>query len=297
MMNISWLAAEAQKLHGIFQNAFFGIVTILLLLAVVLDFFKIPMGNTPGISTMIGRCLVATLLLIALPEIMNTLASVTDSIAHDIGDLNNFKFVLSRMGDKLKDLSWSWTSVKDMVILVISFLTFFILYISVYFSDAAFLYAWTLIYVFSPIVLALYVLPATSGATPAMFRSMIEVSLWKIVWASMSALLWSTALSDINNPDYHVDFLTAIVLNLMLALSVLMTPILVRSLFSTGVSGVASNLQNTVMAAAAMTPVGVLGKSKMIASSVGSKVNSSLKSDDPNQNNYQPRRPTFRKRN
>jgi len=262
MMDMTWLASEAQKLHAIFQNAYFGIMTVLLLIAVVLDFFKIPMGNTPGISTLLGRCLIATLLLIALPEIMNAIATITDAVAHEIGDLNNFKLVLSRMGEKLKTLSWSWTSVKDMVILVISFLSFFALYITVYFSDAAFLYAWTLIYVFSPIILALYVLPVTAGATTAMFRSMIEVSLWKVVWASMSALLWSTALSDINNPEYQVDFLTAIVLNLMLTLSVLMTPILVRGLFSTGISGVASNLQGMLMAAAALTPTRVLGNAK-----------------------------------
>ena len=285
MMNLTWLAAEAQKLHAIFQNAFFGVITVLLLIAVVLDFFKMPMGNTPGISTLLGRCLIATLLLIALPEIMNAVAAITDSIAHEVGDLNNFKIVLSRMGDKLKTLAWSWTSVKDMVILVVSFLSFFILYITVYFADAAFLYAWTLIYVFSPIVLALFVLPSTAGATSAMFRSMIEVSLWKVVWAAMSALLWSTALSDINNPEYHVDFLTAIVLNLMLALSVLMTPTLVRGLFSTGVSGVASGLQNTLMAAAAMTPMGVAGKAKAAAVLPVSKITSKFRGDDSSKNN------------
>tara|TARA_B110001454_G_scaffold215953_1_gene238308 strand:- start:1788 stop:2645 length:858 start_codon:yes stop_codon:yes gene_type:complete len=281
MMNLNWLAIEAQKLHAIFQNAFFGVITLLLLIAVVLDFFKIPMGNSPGISTLVGRCLIATLLLVALPEIMNSVASITDSIAHEIGDLNNFKIVLSRMGEKLKSLAWSWTSVKDMVILVVSFLSFFILYISVFFADAAFLYAWTLIYVFSPIILALYVLPVTAGATTAMFKSMIEISLWKIVWAAMSALLWSTALSDINNPEHQIDFLTAIVLNLMLALSVLMTPTLVRSLFSSGVSGVASGLQNTLMAATALTPTGVTSKLKAASSFSGNRSQSRSSNDDP----------------
>lgn len=282
MMDLTWLANEAQKVHAIFQNAFFGIITVLLLLAVVLEFFKIPMGDAPGVSTLVGRCLIATLLLIAMPEIMNAIATITDSVARDIGELNNFKLVLARMGEKLKDLSWSWTSVKDMVILAISFLTFFVLYVSVYFADAAFLYAWTLIYVFSPIILALFVLPVTAGATSAMFRSMIEVSLWKVVWAAMSALLWSTALSDINNPEYHVDFLTAIVLNLMLALSVLITPILVRAIFGSGIASVALNLQNTMMATAALTPTQVAGKAKnLVDPSIPSFSNSSKSNKEP----------------
>jgi hypothetical protein len=264
MLDMTWLASEAQKLHGIFQGAFFSLVTVLLLLAIVLDYFRIPLGGAPGFSTLVARCLIATMLLIAMPEIMNAVANITDAIAHEVGNLNNFKLVLSRMGDKLKTLSWSWTSIKDMVTLMISFLSFFILYITVYFADAAFLYSWTLIYVFSPIILALFVLPVTSGATSAMFRSMIEVSLWKIVWASMAALLWSTALSDINKPEYHIDFLTAIVVNLMLALSVLLTPLLVRSLFGAGVSGAASAIQGMAMAGAALTPMGVVKKARAV---------------------------------
>lgn len=294
MLDMAWLATEAQKLHAIFQGAFFMLVTVFLLLAIILDYFRIPLGGAPGFSTLVARCLIATMLLIAMPEIMNAVANITDAIAYEVGDLNNFKFVLSRMGDKLKTLSWSWTSVKDMVTLMISFLTFFILYISVYFADAAFLYTWTLIYVFSPIILALFVLPVTSGGTSAMFRSMIEVSLWKIVWASMAALLWSTALSDINKPEYHIDFLTAIVMNLMLALSVLMTPFLVRGLFSTGISGAASALQNMAMASAALTPVRVLGTARSAVQLPISKVTSRFRGgDDPkvaNAKNKQPLR-------
>ena len=50
---------------------------------------------------------------------------------------------------------------------------------------------------------------------------MIEVCLWKICWSVLAALLWSFALSQINDPKYDVDFLSAILLNLMLAFSVL----------------------------------------------------------------------------
>ena len=104
MMNLTWLAAEAQKLHDIFQNAFFGVITVLLLIAVILDFFKIPMGNTPGISTLLGRCLIATLLLIALPEIMNAVAAITDSIAHEIGDRRSQGTQLGNLGNAYRAL-------------------------------------------------------------------------------------------------------------------------------------------------------------------------------------------------
>lgn len=261
-MDAAWLAQEAHKLHAIFQNAFFAMLGAFLVLAVVMEFFKLPLGESPAFTTLVGRCLMATLLLVALPEVMNFVADATDSIAREIGDLNNFKLVLGRLGDKLKDLSFSWTSLRDVITILISFLSFIALYITVYFADAAFLFCWTLIYVFSPLVLALYVFPQTAGATKALFRSILEVSMWKICWSVMATLLWSTAVSDINDPGANINWLTSIVLNLMLMISVLMTPKLVRAILSGGIGEFASNAQGAVMNAASLAPPVALAKAK-----------------------------------
>jgi hypothetical protein len=261
-MDPHFLATEAQKLHGIFQNAFFVMLGAFLTLAAVMELLKMPLGDSPGIATLLGRALLASLLLIALPEVMNFVADATDSISREIGDLNSFHLVLSRLGEKLRDLSFSWTSLKDVVTILLSFLSFFGLYVTVYFAEAAFLFAWTLIYVFSPLVLALYVFPATAGATRALFRSILEVSLWKIAWACMAALLWSTALSEINKPEAHVNWLTSIVLNLMLMISVLLTPKIVRALFSGGIAEFAGSMGTAVQGAASLTPPAALAKAK-----------------------------------
>lgn len=276
-MDASWLAQEAQKLHAIFQNAFFAMLATFLLIAVTMEFFKMPLGDSPAFTTLVGRCLIATLLLVALPEIMNFVADTTDSIAKEIGDLNNFKLVLGRLGEKLKDLSFSWTSLRDIITILISFVSFFALYITVYFADAAFLFCWTLIYVFSPLVLALYVFPQTAGATSALFRTMLEVSLWKICWSVMATLLWSTALSDINEASANINWLTSIVMNLMLMISVLMTPKLVKALLSGGIGEFASNAQGAVMNAASLTSPVALAKAKAGLMLVPNKVGSFAK--------------------
>lgn len=261
-MNSSWLAEEALKLHSIFQNAFFVMIAAFLALAVVLEFFRLPVGGTPAFMTLVGRCLIAALLMAALPEIMNTVGDMTDSIVREIGDLNNFKLVLSKLADKLQTLSFSWTSVRDVITILISFLSFFGLYITVYFADAAFIYCWTLIYVFSPLVFALYVFPQTSGATSALFRSILEISLWKICWAAMATLLWSTAVSELNNPQTNINWLTSIVLNLMLMISILMTPRLVKALVSSGVGELAAGLQSATLQTVSLTPPIALAKAR-----------------------------------
>src|ERR1035438_1208066 len=121
-------------------------------------------------------------------------------------------------------------SVKEGLMLAVSFIAFFILYLSVHLADACMIYTWTLCYVFSPILIALFVLPQTAGATRALYRAIIEVSFWKIVWSVLATLLWSAALSDINKPGTDISFISAICFNLMLAFSLAVTPKVVHAL-------------------------------------------------------------------
>jgi hypothetical protein len=261
-MDASWLAKEAHQIHGIFEQLFYSLIAFFLILGVVLEYFKLPLGGSPAFLQLVGRVFVAAMMLVAFPEISNFLADLSDSLAQELGDVNNFHLILNRMGDKLQSLSASWVSVKDVLILSISFLTFFILYIAVYFADACFMYAWTLLYVFSPLLIALFVFPATASATKGLFRSLIEVSCWKCVWSVMATLLWSLSVSDINGENHNINFLSAIVLNLLLAFSILVTPMLVRALARGTVGDLTGQMGGLIMGAAALTPTHLMAASK-----------------------------------
>lgn len=258
-MDMTWLASEAKQIHALFADLFYSIVLSLLLLGVVINYFRMPLGQVPEFLSLVGRTIVAAFLLVTLPEIMNTIADITDSVAQEVGQLNNFKVVLGRLGDKIETLTWSWVSVKDSVLLLISYLTFFLLYVSVYMADTLFLFTWTLLYIFSPLLIAAFVLPSTAQATKGLFQALIEVSCWKVTWSVLAALLWSFALSEINRPGYDVDFLTAILLNLLLAFSVIVTPLIVGKLLRGGLHSGAAALGGAILGAVAMTPSGVTG--------------------------------------
>ncbi|HEX7675884.1 MAG TPA: hypothetical protein VF412_17025 [Bdellovibrio sp.] len=259
-MDTSWLATEAQTLHQVFGNLFYLFMTVLLLLGVLLEYFKFALGGTPQFSQLVGRVFIAALLLVALPEIMNLLASFTDAVVTELGGLNDFSHVLDRLGDKVKSLSFSWVSIKDMVLVIISLLSFFILYVTVYLADSFFVYAWMLLYVMSPVLIALYVLPSTAGATRELFKSLVQVCVWKILWCVMCCLLWSFAFSDINKADHDINFLTAIIVNFMLIFSVLIIPKITSAFLSGGIAGVADGFGSTLMAAASMTPGSIATK-------------------------------------
>lgn len=259
-MDISWLATEAKTLHQVFSSVFYVMTLTVLSVALILEYFKFPLGGTPQFITLIGRVFIAAILFVATPEIMNMLAGFTDAITSELGAFTNYKLVLERMSDKVGSLSLSWVSIKDSILVIISFLTFFILYLVVYFADAMFMFVWMLLYIMSPVLIALYVLPVTAGATAKLYRSLIEVCVWKILFCVFSALLWSFAVSDINKPEAEIDFLTAIILNLMLAYSVAMTPKITASFLGAGISEVASSFGGLLQNAAALTPTGMAGK-------------------------------------
>lgn len=261
-MDMSWLATEAKQIHDLFSSLFYSIVLVMISFGVLMSFFKMPMGQVPEFLQLVGRAVLAAFILAAMPEIMNTLASLTDEVAKNVGALNNYHLVLSRLGEKIGSLSWSWVSVKDSVLLLVSYLSFALVYVSVYIGDSLYLLTWTLLYVFSPLLIAAFTLPSTSSATKGLFRALIEVCLWKVAWSVLASLLWSYALSAINDPKYDVDFLTAIILNLLLAFSVLLTPFLVRSLIQGGITTAAGTMGGTILATAALTPTGLMAQAK-----------------------------------
>ena len=261
-MDMHWLAQEAKHIHSLFAGLFYTVILVLILLGVVLNYFKMPMGQVPEFLTLIGRAVVAAFLLVAFPEIMNTLADITDQLSKDVGQLNNFKLVVTRLGEKVGTLTWSWVSYKDSILLLVSYVSFFLLYVTVYLADAIFLFTWMLLYIFSPILIAGFVLPSTSAATKGLFAALIEVCLWKLTWSVLAALLWSFALSEINTPRYNVDFLTAILLNIMLAFSVVVTPLIVRALLKGGGHQASASLGGAILGVAALTPTGLAGTAK-----------------------------------
>lgn len=145
-MDISWLATEARTLHEVFSSLFYILVLTALSLAIILEYFKLPLGGTPQFVTLVGRIFIAAILFVA------------------------------------------------------------------------------------------------------------------ILFCVFSALLWSFAVSDINKPEAGIDFLTAIIMNLMLAYSVVMTPKITASFLGAGISEVASSFGGLLQNAAALTPHGMATK-------------------------------------
>lgn len=244
MGDLNWLSQEAHKIHDWFQAIFYVLITVFLLIGVMIEYFKMPLGSTPSFGPLVGRVLIASILLHTYPEVANVINDLTAALSNHLGDLTQFKLALDKMGDKLEQLTWSWTSVRQSVIVTISYLCFFLLYFSVHVAQALYLYSSVLLYIFSPVLIALFVLPQTAGATSGLYRSLIEVSLWKPVWCVIATLIWSTGISEIQGAGSNVSFLTSICFCLIAAGSLLLTPVVVHALGSGTVSSLGSTVSS-----------------------------------------------------
>lgn len=266
MTDVLWLSQEAEKIHDIFYGLFFTLATVLLLAGVIVEYFKLPIGGSANFSNLIGRCLVATILLVAYPEITNWIAEIGDGLAQKIGGLNTLDEITSKTLTVLKQKSWSWTNMGDSLLWIVAYLIYAVLYLTVFVFDAIILYGWTLLYIFSPILILMFILPQTSAATAMLFRCHFELASYKVVWSVLGALLWSTALQNLNdNLQDKPNFFVVLGFMIIVAFSIIFTPKIVGALTKSGISSAGSQLGALgfgALSAGAIGPMGLAGLMK-----------------------------------
>lgn len=274
MSELNWISHEVQNIHDWFQGIFYLLVTVFLLLGVFIEYFKLPLGDTPSFAPMLGRVLIAAILLNTYPEVHNLIADLSDALSLKMGDTSGLQHALSHMGDKLSQLSWSWVSIRQNIVVVISYLCFLLLYFSVHVAESLYLYTLVVLYVFSPILIALFVLPQTAGATKALYRSLIEAAMWKPVWCCIATILWSSGISDIQAQASGVSFISSICFCIIAAGSLVLTPQVIHGLASGGMAAMAGSLSNLgIDGVASLTPLKAASMGKAIA---GKAVNTGL---------------------
>jgi hypothetical protein len=140
----------------------------------------------------------------------------------------------------------------DLFIAILSFGSFFLLLAARYITIALYYFYWVLLSVCSPMMILCYVFPKTAPITGNLFRGLIEVASWKILWALMSAMLASLSFGSIYQTQG--SYVTLIVMNFVIAIALLFTPMIVHSMVGQGVHATAQSIGTTAAMAAVMAP-------------------------------------------
>lgn len=251
------------QLHGEFVRIYYLLLPVFFALSVALNWFRFP-GSGPDFIDTLKRAIISTLLLAALPEISQAILFVADGIAERIDQargLDAFMELARERSEGQTKLSMSLLAVPNLVLSLLAFLSYLLLYLARYLTIAMYHFYWLFYMVTSPLLLLMNLFPSTSQMTGNLFRALVEVASWKIVWSILGAMLMATGFGE---KYQSIDnYITLFVMNVVIAYSMLKTPSLVKTLSSSGAQGMASEIG---AAAGAMITTAMPTKALAVAS-------------------------------
>lgn len=255
MPQFELLGSLMKDLHQQFVTIYYLMLPVFFALSVALTWFRSPQGSVEFLDVL-KRAVIATVLLAAFPDISRAIIYVADGITEKIDALNSLDTMVRMAQEKSESYSASTTSLllqfNDLIIAVLSFLSFLILYIARYITIAMYHFFWIFFMVSAPLLLLFNLFSSTSQITVNLFKGMMEVASWKIVWAILGAML--TALSFGDAYQAEGNYLTLIVMNFVIAIAMLATPLMVKSLVGSGLQSMSSTLGATAVAAMVAAP-------------------------------------------
>lgn len=255
MPQFELLGTLARDLHQEFVNMYYLLLPVFFSLAVVVAWFRSPTGS-PEFLDIIKRAIIATILLAAFPDISKAILFIADGIVEKIDKLNTLDTLIRMAQEKSEGYSVSVSSMilqfNDLIIATLSFLSYLVLYIARYLTIAMYHFFWIFFMISAPILLLFNLFEGTQQVTKNLFKGMIEVACWKIVWAILGAMLAALSFGDAYKTEG--SYIVLIVMNFIIALAMLMTPMMVKSLVGGGLQGMSSSLGAASIAAMSAAP-------------------------------------------
>lgn len=255
MPQFDLLGSLMRDLHQEFVRIYYLMLPVFFALSVAIAWFRTPQGGVEFLDTL-KRAVIATVLLVAFPDISRAIIFVADGIAEKIDSLNSIDTIIRMAQEKSQGYSLSPTSIllqfDDLIIACLSFASYLVLYIARYLTIAMYHFFWVFYMVSAPLLLLFNLFPGTSQITSNLFKGMIEVACWKIVWAILGAMLASLSFGEMYRSQG--SYVELIVMNFVIAIAMLATPMVVRSLVSSGLQSMSSTLGPATVATMIAAP-------------------------------------------
>lgn len=260
--NFELLGALALQLHTKLRDSYYLLLPLFFLVSLTFTWFR-AQASGPDFLESVKRAFVSTLLLVGFQEITDAILFITSGLADKISDMQGLDMFLQMAGEKSQSYAVSTNSMligfNDLIIATLTFLSYFLLYFARYVMVAVYHVSWIFLSVVAPIVLLFHLFSVKM--TLNLFKSLIEIASWKIVWAVLSAML--AALPFGSAYATSGGYLTIIVMNFVIAISMLATPMIVKSFSGSGFSSFASSLAPVTAAAMAAAPMKAMAASKI----------------------------------
>jgi hypothetical protein len=259
-----YLSSAGLEMHNELVKMYWVLLVPFVVFLLVLEIIK---DESPNTKEIFRRIIISILLLITFDWALDSIATLGDAITAKIDGLEKLSEVLAKIGPSASSQN-SWFSLRETTIYIFSLAAYIIAYLGFFVATALTHFVWTILYVCSPLMILAFVSPYTSFVTKSLYKGLVQVVLWKILWSILGVLLLK--LAEQPQVTGLEDYLTTIVVNLCIGVSMLFIPLATRSLISDGMNSVA----NTLAMAPAFAAAGAV---KLTASRWGSKMGEHIK--------------------
>lgn len=190
------------------------------------------LGVSGAVVMRLKRLVITVLLLILFPSIAEFSQIIGVEIAKSIDDMTGIDQVLeaaSKRADKYSfDLPGLINLGSDLLVGSLVILSFVLLVIARFFLLAFQHFYWFLLVALGPFLILGTLFESCGGVTKGLFKSMFQISAWPIVWSVLSAFLKALPFVSVYGSDSSL--ITVVTLNLIIAVALLFSPMIVSQL-------------------------------------------------------------------
>ncbi len=190
------------------------------------------LGISGAVVIRLKRLLLVALLLVTFPMIAEFCQIMGVEIAKSIDNMTGIDMVLDAAAKRADAYSFDLEGLlnlgSDLLIGTLVILSFLILIVARFFLLAFQHFYWFLLVALGPFLILGSLFESSSGVTKGLFKSMIQISCWPIVWSILSAFL--RALPFASAYSIEGNLITIVTLNLIIAIALLFSPFIVSQL-------------------------------------------------------------------
>ena len=232
-----YLGTVGAELHGEMVQIYWILIVPFVIFLFAIELLK---DENPNARDIFRRLVISVILLLTFDWCLNSIASIGDAVTDRINGLEQLSEVLKKLGPNYSGHDGSWFNLRETTIYIFSLAAYIIAYLGFFVATALTHFVWAILYICSPLMILMYVSRHTAYVTTSLYKGLIQVVLWKILWSILGVLLLKLAVRP--QVGGMEDYLMAIVMNLCIGVSMLFIPLATRSLISDGMNSVASSL-------------------------------------------------------
>jgi hypothetical protein len=169
---MKWLPDVCSQLHGEMTQIYWLMLLPLIVFLVILELFKTA-NQQPDAGKILVRAIISILLLVSFKETINLIAFIGDGIAERIDGLAKMSEIISLFSNNLSRDAPALYKVRELLIFILNFLSYFIAYFGIFIVEALIQFSWSVLYICAPLMILCYVPEQTSGVTKNLYKGLL----------------------------------------------------------------------------------------------------------------------------